>query len=135
MARKRTTGYMACLNELWLAYKNTSRRKDVFFDIDFDSFLKLIFNPCHYCDAPAEHSKNFYRQKVKYNGIDRKDNFRSYTSDNIVSCCPTCNKIKSNVLDYQEMLVLRPALRLISRMRIDQEKAQEAKLLPPRIDP
>ena len=36
-----------------------------------------------------------------YNGIDRKNNGKGYTEDNIVSCCKQCNFAKRN-MSYKE---------------------------------
>jgi len=35
--------------------------------------------------------------------IDRKDNNKGYTSDNVTSACFLCNKIKGSFFSYEEM--------------------------------
>jgi 5-methylcytosine-specific restriction endonuclease McrA len=60
----------------------------------------LLTGPCHYCgtECPALTSG------PGFNGIDRMDNsVRSYTPENSVSCCWTCNKMKG-VMGKEEFL-------------------------------
>ena len=63
-------------------------------------FTKLIEQPCYYCGQPPDTvrkanstSSNF----ILANGIDRIDSQLGYTCDNVVSCCPRCNRIKGNL--------------------------------------
>lgn len=50
----------------------------------FESFWQ---KPCHYCG-----------EKTKTIGLDRVDNKKGYTIDNVVSCCPICNWMKRDYL-------------------------------------
>lgn len=60
---------------------------------------------CHYCAGPLP----------KYSsGLDRKDNDIGYTLSNVVPCCQGCNRIKSNLLTYDEMVAVSD---LLNRMR------------------
>lgn len=34
---------------------------------------------------------------LRYNGIDRTDNDKGYTTDNCVSCCGKCNSLKGTL--------------------------------------
>ena len=44
----------------------------------------LFWNkPCFYCNTD-----------IQTIGLDRVDNFKGYTIDNIVSCCTDCNTMK-----------------------------------------
>lgn len=61
-------------------------------------FEELIGQPCHYCGAVRADELRHERQPhrtYRHNGIDRFDNAGDYTPDNSVSCCWTCNRMKS----------------------------------------
>lgn len=77
---------------------NANKRK-ILFDIDYDTFKKLIESNCNYCGIePQNHviyttNKNY---SYDYNGIDRIDSNKGYLMDNIVSCCKFCNRAKKD---------------------------------------
>lgn len=58
----------------------------------------LLKQDCHYCGiAPRQiFGQKGYNGFYIYNGIDRIDNSKGYTIDNVVSCCKFCNYSKSN---------------------------------------
>lgn len=61
---------------------------------------------CSYCGITQEEFANFqdhYRMKIRRMTIDRKDNNKEYTLDNIVMACHRCNSIKSDWFSYDEM--------------------------------
>lgn len=68
-------------------------------------FAKLISRDCFYC---GQHP----RQKVSahslltYNGLDRVDNQKGYTSTNCVPCCAQCNlaKHKHSLSDFKNWI-------------------------------
>jgi len=61
---------------------------------------------CTYCGIPENLLKllkwgnKIFRLRLT---IDRKDNTKNYTLDNICLCCSKCNFIKGDILTYQEM--------------------------------
>jgi len=58
--------------------------------------LSLFSAPCHYCGRdPSNPTRKI---GILYNGIDRVDNARGYTSDNVVAACSICNKAKGTML-------------------------------------
>ena len=73
-------------------------------DITFEQFVELSQRNCHYCDAAP--SNKIYAVGYKnprhneylfvYNGLDRVDNTKLHTLDNVVPCCRICNCAKSN---------------------------------------
>jgi len=79
---------------------------------------------CAYCgidsgqlyslDVPNPRNK----RRFEVIGVDRVDNDRPYTLDNIVPCCAICNQIKSQLLTYEEMVVLGPHLRTLWDRRL-----------------
>lgn len=65
-------------------YINTSKQKDITFDISYDKFTELIKQPCHYCGyTPIE---------GYYNGLDKIDPNGGYKMDNVLPSCWPCNK-------------------------------------------
>lgn len=75
-----------------------------------DDFLRWYASKrkiCIYCGISEENvSKlgdvlNDYTFRLT---IDRKDNERGYSPDNIVLSCRRCNYVKSDILTYEEML-------------------------------
>jgi hypothetical protein len=76
---------------------NKMRGKTIRLQIDYDLFLKLTSSNCFYCGAPPSNScKRLNHPPYIYNGLDRMDPNGGYVADNIVPCCWSCNKMKSN---------------------------------------
>src|SRR5690554_3304703 len=72
------------------------RGKD--FNLDLETFKKLIFSECYYCGYKG-HLQNHVNRKsipeniiIHINGIDRIDNDGDYTKDNCLPCCSHCNE-------------------------------------------
>lgn len=75
-------------------------------DCDFDLFLKLSQQPCHYCGREPHRTcrissakKGISKHQLQdgdftYNGLDRIDNTKGHTSDNVVPSCWDCNHMK-----------------------------------------
>jgi hypothetical protein len=95
--------------EVWYSFYN----KD---GILFEDFFKLSQMTCFYCSSePDTKTNRFLNSKFKnsylinkedgefiYNGLDRVNSSKQHTINNVVTCCPTCNRIKSdkNILDF-----------------------------------
>lgn len=62
------------------AYKAGAENRNILFNITFEQFYRLWQRPCSYCASPIETI-----------GVDRIDNEKGYSVDNICSCCSTCN--------------------------------------------
>jgi 5-methylcytosine-specific restriction endonuclease McrA len=62
---------------------------------------------CHYCKRTLEEIKQDKQERADFKNrlsIDRKDNNKGYTLDNIVLACRRCNIIKGDYFTEQEML-------------------------------
>ncbi len=78
-------------------------------DSRFDTFLRMSQEPCFYCgsvpirtyNAANERRHDSQRQRSEgdftYNGLDRIDNSKGHTDDNVVPCCTRCNKAKMDM--------------------------------------
>jgi len=90
------------IKALYNSYASNAKKRNYDFQILFENFKELIFKECYYCgDIESNEYKRNYRS-IKYNGIDRLDNTKSYYPENIVTCCGTCNfmKNKSSLDDF-----------------------------------
>jgi hypothetical protein len=74
-------------------YKRNARLAGHEWALTADQFWKLIQDRCHYCGAPPRQHRIIGRN-LTHNGIDRIDSTKGYTTDNVVSCCTTCNRAK-----------------------------------------
>ena len=80
--------------------------------ISYAQFLEFIkIKNCHYCGAgnlwPLPFGPHNADGEYRFrSNLDRKDNTKEYTKENCVVCCPTCNKTKSSLLTYKEMLAV-----------------------------
>ena len=65
----------------YLQYKNNAKLKKREFSLSFEEFCNLLKSSCFYCGGNG-------------GGIDRVDNSKGYTSDNVCPCCFPCNNAK-----------------------------------------
>jgi hypothetical protein len=75
-------------------------------DISFEMFLTLSSLNCYYCNSEpnGKYNESFYDARRSkdakengffiYNGLDRINQFKPHTIDNVVVCCKTCNMCK-----------------------------------------
>lgn len=91
--------YAVIINKIYNNYKASAKRRKINFDLVVSEFARMISLPCYYCGASKSNLRSVKFSNIKvsmrYNGIDRVDNTKGYTSGNIVSCCITCNQAKS----------------------------------------
>lgn len=85
--------------------------------LEFEKFVELSKQNCHYCNSSPSHFINDYRHDkekrgrakkvsdaiVFYNGLDRIDSNIGYVENNVVPCCKRCNIAKLN-FDYHSFL-------------------------------
>jgi hypothetical protein len=67
-------------------YKYSANKKEIEFKIDQDLFYNKIKEPCYLCGK--------CQSEKHQNGIDRFDNSKGYTEENIRACCGNCNYLK-----------------------------------------
>lgn len=78
--------------------KQQAKLRKIEFSLSFEEYSNIISNPCAYCQyklgEPVQTGS----------GIDRMDNNIGYVDGNCISCCFFCNKVKNDMLTYQEMI-------------------------------
>ena len=69
------------------------------FDLTEKQFKELTQKNCYYCGAKPNNVVNRKDRNgsFTYNGIDRVDNTKGYTIDNVVTCCRHCNTAKNSM--------------------------------------
>lgn len=77
------------------------KRRGLDWGIEKSKYYELIKNTCHYCHSGLDTCGI---------GLDRLDNDRGYTLDNVVPCCGDCNKIRGDRLTSEEMKVAMKAV-------------------------
>jgi len=88
--------------------QNHQEAREAWWTISEAEYTELISGHCHYCKGVLNSTGI---------GLDRKDNFIGYTSDNVVPYCRQCNMVKNDFFTYDEMMLLAPVLEEIRKAR------------------
>ena len=89
--------------------KSAQKRKGRVWSIPKELFAKLISMPCTYCGGPLPTSSA---------GLDRLDNSKGYTPENVTPCCAICNYARRDQFTVDEMMrFIGPAVRAIRAER------------------
>jgi hypothetical protein len=104
---KRDRKKIAPLDGIFRTYKSQARRRNLEWCLTIDEFKNITQLDCFYCgEKPSNKAwrQRYYRgPDYIYNGIDRKDNNLGYEHGNVLPCCRTCNRMKSNY-SYDDFL-------------------------------
>lgn len=73
------------LNKYFNDYVKGASKRGYQMELVFDRFSELVLGECHYCG---------HKTNGEVNGIDRVDNSIGYSSENCVTACWKCNRIK-----------------------------------------
>lgn len=96
-------------NKILWSYKGNATRRGYTFELSDERAFELFKGNCHFCgtepDTVGKHKK-CYGEYV-YNGIDRLNNDLGYIEGNVVSCCKTCNYLKSDYSDEEFVSIIR----------------------------
>jgi len=87
------------IKQLWSVYTKRAKDRNRIWNLTNEQFLKLINDCCYYCGVEPQQKrvdKRNNRIPFLYNGIDRKDNLKGYSIENVVTCCGFCNRAKSH---------------------------------------
>jgi len=72
-------------NVAWNHYVKGAKQRNLDFKLTKTEFNELIIQECFYCN---------YHKSGEVNGIDRINNDKGYITENVVTCCQTCNTLK-----------------------------------------
>lgn len=86
----------AAFNQLMSKYKGRARDYDREFQLTEEQFHSLTQQPCHYCGIQPSNVNKVSRGSYTYSSLDRVNNNRGYSIDNVVPCCRKCNTAKRN---------------------------------------
>lgn len=91
--------HIASAKHIWLHYADNN-------ELTLEKFVELSGKNCYYCDSAPKNLFNKFKNsnlelskklgEFKYNGLDRLDNSKKHTLENVVTCCKDCNRIKHN---------------------------------------
>jgi len=89
----------AAFNGLYSQYKYFAKKRELVFELTKEDFSFITKMNCFYCGKePAQKAgKTDLNGFYIYNGIDRIDNKKGYTINNVVPCCGHCNMAKGNM--------------------------------------
>jgi hypothetical protein len=95
------------LNRVYKRYRTSGAEgRGLPFDLTQEEFATLVEQPCHYCGqigSITTYGNGNTKSPYVHNGLDRVDNTKGYTKDNVVPCCKICNSMKSS-LSYKEFV-------------------------------
>lgn len=75
--------------------KSKAKFREISWALTFDQWSAIVLGaPCEYCHKALDPTGS---------GLDRKDSDLGYSPENVVPCCGDCNKIKNDLLTYEEM--------------------------------
>ncbi len=154
-AKLRNRGYFHFGNGAIQKFKSAEKRHGVTVNLTVDT-LKQWWNGnpdiCHYCKMDLNEClaladfilsyagdnneigkfKRFYRspahRKIRHMTIDRVDNKRGYSIDNMVKACWICNSLKSDFFTGKQMERLAPEIMETLKREIEIERTRTRSL-------
>lgn len=88
-------------------YKADAKRRGLEWLLTDEIFDCIVIQSCHYCGLEPSNRKTTHRNGGRknrlrsgdfvYSGLDRVDNNKGYTIDNVVPCCKQCNRAKRDI--------------------------------------
>ena len=87
----------AAFNRVVKAMKYNAKTRGHELSLTKEQMRVLTQQPCHYCGVEPRqvYQSHGCNGVYFYNGLDRVDNEKGYTFDNVVPCCKVCNGAKS----------------------------------------
>ena len=100
---------VAAFNKMVYHMKHNASTRGLDWQLTKEQVRRLTKQPCHYCGTEPSNVSSQERMNgvYIYNGLDRIDNVKGYTIDNVVPCCKICNgaKSKMTVKEFESWLV------------------------------
>lgn len=92
--------------------KSSCKKRNIELKLTYEELVEFTKQKnCHYCGVGVTWVKH---GKVNRYNLDRKDNKKSYSKENCVVCCWTCNNSKGNRYSYGEWYQMTSFLRKIN---------------------
>ena len=94
------------MNNVIYAYKRSAMLRGLEFGLTVEFMVQLFAANCYYCGCQPINvagRSNKSNGVFIYSGIDRTDNSKGYTEDNVVPACKHCNRAKG-VQDGDEFI-------------------------------
>jgi hypothetical protein len=89
----------ASFNTVLFSYRWNAKQRKRDFSLTPEEFKEIIVKDCIYCGQEAStirSSPDNFGEFV-FSGLDRVDNDKGYSVDNVVPCCNTCNLAKRDM--------------------------------------
>ena len=96
---------IAARNRVILKHKDSTKRRGIEQALTDEQIIAIHKRDCHYCGISPSNTYSLLKLNgsYTYNGIDRVDNNKGYTIDNVVPCCTFCNRAK-HTKTYDEFI-------------------------------
>jgi 5-methylcytosine-specific restriction endonuclease McrA len=101
--------YSLTAEGIYSTLKHYAPRRKIYFNLsrnDFINWYNRQSPKCSYClrDFKTTVKSDYLNQKARRLTIDRKNNEKGYSINNLALACRRCNNIKGDYFTYQEML-------------------------------
>lgn len=93
----RVNGHTLVNNHL-RSYQRHAKTRNLPWTLSKKEFYRITTNPCYYCGRPPKSipSNKWHTPTRSFTGIDRLDNNKGYSTENVVPACHECNSAKSS---------------------------------------
>ena len=92
--------------------------RDLPVNISYEYFIEFTkIDKCHYCGGIITLRKYCKRNRSIAHHIDRKDNSKGYSKENMAVCCGECNWHKSSYFNGNEYVLVMNALKIKNEIR------------------
>lgn len=95
------------------AYRLRDKQKGLKNDLELNWVREFVKQPCIYCGDTEDI------------GLDRIDNTKGHTKDNVVPCCYACNTTRGNNFSFEEMKILGKTIKEIKKCRLEKVNSKK----------
>lgn len=92
------------INGQFITSKNHAKKNNKEWTISLEEYKLLRSKNCYYCSGKLPETSR---------ALDRINNAKGYTLDNVVPCCYGCNNLRSNVLSQIETVEIIKLLKVL----------------------
>lgn len=87
----------------YTSYSWNATQRNYNFDLTHEEFTSIVKSNCHYCGIEPSREASYKGEDDLLNGVDRVDNDKGYSIDNVVPCCSICNQAK-HAMKYDDFM-------------------------------